>query len=160
MSRSPGRPPEQPAMKVLTGNPGKRPIPDSPRGEKPDALPDPPSKLRVAGKRAWALYWRHGRMWLAYTDIPAVSRICRLHDIAATIEAKIEREHWTHQNPETKRSFVHPMLNNLLGVFKAIADLESALGFNPRDRARLKAEAEGPVDPLDAWSRERRPRAI
>lgn len=153
-----GRPPGMPELKALTGNPGKRPIPPSPPGEKPDQIPDPPSKLRAAGVRAWRLYWRYGRMWLAYTDLPAVLRVCKLHDIAATIEARLEREGLMHQNPGTKRSAVHHSLNNLLGVYKAIGDLESALGFTPRDRARLKAEAEGPVDPLDSW--QQRPKAV
>lgn len=155
MSRVRGRPPTVPELKVLTGNPGGRPIPASPRGEKPDAIPEPPSKLRRAGKAAWRLYWRHGRMWLAYTDIPAVTRVCKLQDYAAELERRIDAEGIAHRNAETGRSAVHHTVNNLLGLYKAIGDLESALGFNPRDRARLKAEAAGPADPLDSWAAKR-----
>ena len=150
MSRLPG-PPRQPTeLKVLRGNPGKRKLPDSPRGQLPADIPAPPAALGRAGLRAWELYWRHGRPWLALTDMPHVERLCFVLDMAAEMEEAIRTEGLTFLSPRTKRSSPHYLLNNLLGLYKLIGELEATCGFTPSDRARMKA-APQEADALDRW---------
>lgn len=148
-----GRPPKPTELKVITGNPGKRPLRRSPGGTKPSRVPGAPTVLRKAGADAWTIYWTHGRAWLAETDRPLVTRLCRLIDAAADLEAVIDAEGLTHRN-RSRRSSVHHSFNNLLGIYKAIADLESRAGFTPTDRARLEVPA-GSGDELDAWEARR-----
>lgn len=150
-----GRPPKPTELKVITGNPGKRPIRRSPAGTKPSRTPAAPVVLRDAGRAAWSIYWTHGRAWLAETDRPLVTRLCRLIDAAADLEAVIDTEGLTWKRTRrSPRSSIHHSFNNLLGIYKAIADLESRAGFTPTDRARLEVPA-GSGDELDAWEARR-----
>lgn len=150
MSRPNGRPPTPTELKVLRGNPGRRPIADAPRGAIPAAIPAPPASLGDAGLRAWQLYWEYGRAWLAMTDLPHVERLCFLLDQADEMERVIRNEGLVFLSPRTKRSSPHYLLNNLLGLYKLISELESSCGFTPSDRARMKA-APKEVDALDRW---------
>lgn len=147
--RLPGPRPQPSELALLRGNPGKRAIPKPVPVAKPSTTPPVPVTLDSPGRAAWDLYWRYGSAWLAYTDIPMVTRLCEMVDDATAMRATIREEGLMHRNPRTKRSAAHFGLSQLLGVYKAIADLESAAGFTPTDRSRLKVDAPDEGDALE-----------
>jgi hypothetical protein len=79
-----------------------------------------------------------------------VRRLCTLIDIAADVETRIRAEGFLHVNGRTKRSAVHAGFNTLLGIYKSIADLESAHGFPATERGRIKTTTAG-GDEIDRW---------
>jgi hypothetical protein len=149
-TKKPGPRPEPVELKLLKGNPGRRPLPSGSVAEKPLDTPEPPAYLGPAGRDAWNIYWTHGKPWLAYTDIPLIRRICRLIDRAEAIEAAVDAEGLMHLNGETGRSAVHHSFNTVLGLYSRIADLEASAGFNPSERGRMNLKP-ATVDPLAEW---------
>lgn len=148
-----GRPGPQPKpveLKLLEGNPGRRPIGKAPAAGKPERTPPAPRGLAAPGKAAWRRYWQGGRAWLSLGDYDAIWRACKLIDRAAAIEAAVDAEGFMVKNPRTKRSTVHAAFNNLLGVYRAIADLETAAGLPATERGRIATtKTEG--DEIDRW---------
>lgn len=150
--RRPGPQPVAPELTVLRGNPGHRPVsaPSTPKPAAGGAIPRPPASLLAAGRAAWRRYWTGGRAWLGEADFEGVRRLCTLIDIATEVEAAVRAEGFLVKNARTKRSAVHAGFNTMLGIYKAIADLESAHGFPATERGRIKTSS-GAGDDIDRW---------
>lgn len=151
MSRTTGPKPAPTELKLLRGNPGRRPLGDKVRGAIPDAIPKPPAHLGASGKAAWKLYWQHGRAWLAMTDVPILTQLCETHDEADRLADIIRREGLTHRNEETGRSFAHHLYNDLRGLRREIRELWSLCYMTPTDRGRASVKPTE-VDPLAEWA--------
>lgn len=117
----------------------------------PDGVPPVPAHLGEAGQKAWALYWQHGKAWLATTDIPILTQLCETHDEAERLAAIIREEGLTQVSENTGRSFAHHLYNDLRGVRKEIRELWSLCYMTPTDRARAQVKVEQ-VDPLTEWA--------
>jgi len=150
MSRTPGTKPAPTELKLLRGNPGRRPLGDKVRGDLPADVPPPPPSLGLAGQAAWALYWQHGRAWLAMTDIPILTQLCETHDEAERLAERIREEGLTAVNEKTGRSFAHHLYNDLRGLRREIRELWSLCYMTPTDRGRANAKPTE-VDPLSEW---------
>ena len=150
MSRTPGTKPAPTELKLLRGNPGRRPLGDKVRGDLPADVPPPPPSLSSAGQAAWALYWQHGRAWLAMTDIPILTQLCETHDEAERLAERIREEGLTAVNEKTGRSFAHHLYNDLRGLRREIRELWSLCYMTPTDRGRANAKPTE-VDPLSEW---------
>jgi hypothetical protein len=105
--------------------------------------------LGAAGRAVWRRHWKFAKAWISIADAGLVERVARLSDAADLLETTIKAEGLVHRN-RTKRSFVHPMFNSLLGLYSRIDAAEALLACTPVDRARLHVEPEA-EDPLDAW---------
>ncbi len=149
-ARRSGPPPKPTELKALQGNPGKRKLSDAPIATKPSRLPPVPAGLDAHGRAAWQLYWTDGFAWLAKVDMPLIFRLCKLHDLAAAVEAAIRDDGMTTTNKETGRQALHHLVNNLLGIYGRMDDMGSLLGFDPANRSRIKVER-APVDALGEW---------
>jgi len=150
MSRPNGRPPQPTELKILHGNPGRRPLGNKVRGAIPSDVPPPPPSLGAAGQAAWTLYWQHGRAWLAMTDIPILTQLCEAHDEAERLADRIREEGLTQVNEKTGRSFAHHLYNDLRGLRREIRELWSLCYMTPTDRGRANAKPTE-VDPLSEW---------
>lgn len=151
MSRTRGTKPVPTELKLLRGNPGRRPVGSAATGTIPAAVPEPPAHLGDTGRAAWALYWQHGRAWLAMTDIPILTQLCEAHDEAQVLVGVIRAEGLTHRNGETGRSFAHHLYNDLRGLRREIRELWSLCYLTPTDRGRANVRPATGVDPLDEW---------
>lgn len=150
--RRPGPPPKPVELTLLEGNPGKRKPPTvAPAAGKLSRLPPAPTGLGPAGRAAWKRWWEGGAAWLSKGDYDALWRAAKMVDRAAELERVIDREGFTHLNPETKRSAVHHSYNNLIGLYKTIADIERQAGLPATERSRVSARADSAGDPLDQW---------
>ena len=148
--RQPGRPARPTELKVLEGNPGRRPLGDKVRGDIPTEIPDAPDHLGQAGSDAWTLYWTHGRAWLAATDIPLMTQLCEAHDEAQRLADTIREEGLTQLSDKTGRSFAHHLYNDLRGLRREIREMWSLAYMTPTDRGRASVK---PLerDPLSEW---------
>ena len=124
-----GRPPKPIEQKRLTGNPGKRTLPDQKELVLlPSAyeIPKPSRKLFPPGLELWERIWGMGQTWISpSTDIDLLLMTCELLDERSQLRAQV-------------------MNNNRPDERKALRDLDrqlvanlSLLGFTPTDRSRL-----------------------
>lgn len=150
MTRPTGRPPKPTELKVLHGNPGRRPVGTPFRAEMPDGVPPPPAGLAKLGREYWVRYWTTGKAWLAMSDAPLIEMLCFAHEEAAAIKARIRREGLTHANEDTGRSFAHHLYNDLRGIRREIREMWSLAFMTPTDRARASVKTDE-RDDLDRW---------
>lgn len=124
-----GRPPKPIEQKRLTGNPGRRPLPDAKELILlPSAydIPVPSRPLGSAGTELWERIWGMGQTWLSpLTDIEILLMTCELLD---------ERRNLRIQVLQTNRPDERKAMRDL--DRQLVANL-SLLGFTPTDRSRL-----------------------
>jgi len=124
-----GRPPKPIEQKRLTGNPGKRPLPD--QGNivaLPSAygIPEPHRPLQKPGVELWDRIWGMGQTWLSpNTDNELLLMTCELLDERWNLRIRVLRDN----RPEERKALRE--LDRQL-----VANL-SLLGFTPTDRSRL-----------------------
>ena len=118
-------PPKPAELKRLTGNPGRRPIPQ-PAEYIPGGYVEPERPLEFAGMQLWRSAMSVGEQWLARkTDTQLLLLVCEQMDRRTDLIAKI------HETQEWR-------------LYRALHDLEKmiavnlgVLGFTPTDRTRL-----------------------
>ena len=124
-----GRPPKPAELKRITGNPGKRKLPElSVITTLPMAssVPQAPAGLGEDGLALWSSAWTHAITWLSpNSDHHAIENAARLADDLASARKKYRAT----LEPGDGRLLVH--LN------KAFVDSLSSLGFDPTARSRL-----------------------
>jgi hypothetical protein len=129
MSRM-GRPPKPIEQKRLTGNPGKRALPQE--GSlvllpSMYEIPNPPRPLvSKAANDLWERTWSMGQTWLSpSTDIELLLMTCEMIDERWNLRIKVLQDN----RPEERRG--------LRELDKQIVNNLSLLGFTPTDRSRL-----------------------
>jgi hypothetical protein len=121
-------PPKPVELKIIQGNPGKRPLPLN------DALApldygyrEPMRELGVVGKQFWDNIFDAGEIWISIrTDTELVQMVCEQLDRRELIKQQIESDPtdptWYRQANEIEKQIIHSL---------------SLLGFSPADRTRL-----------------------
>jgi len=121
-------PPKPIELKIIQGNPGKRPLPLN------DALApldygyrEPLRELGVVGKQFWDNIFDAGEIWISIrTDTELVQMVCEQLDRRELIKQQIESDPtdptWYRQANEIEKQIIHSL---------------SLLGFSPADRTRL-----------------------
>jgi len=125
-----GRPPKPTEVKRLTGNPGKRKLPQE--GSlvllpSMYEIPEPPRPLLTqAAKDLWERVWSMGQTWLSpTTDKELLLMTCENVDERWYLRMKVLQDN----RPEERRG--------LRDLEKQIVTNLSLLGFTPTDRTRL-----------------------
>lgn len=129
MSRM-GRPPKPTELKRLTGNPGKRKLPDEGNLVLLPSMYEVPSPPRQLVTRAaldlWERTWSMGQTWLSpSTDIELLLITCEMLDERWNLRIQVIQ----NNRPEERRG--------LRELEKQIVNNLSLLGFTPTDRSRL-----------------------
>jgi hypothetical protein len=121
-------PPKPVELKIIQGNPGKRPLPLN------DALApldygyrEPLRELGIVGKQFWDNIFDAGEIWISIrTDTELVQMVCEQLDRRELIKQQIESDPtdptWYRQANEIEKQIIHSL---------------SLLGFSPADRTRL-----------------------
>jgi phage terminase small subunit len=124
-----GRPPKPAEIKRITGNPGKRKLPELsvittlPMAHK---IPDAPTNLGEDGLALWNQAWDMAITWLSpQSDFRAIENAAMLADDLAAVRKKYRAT----LDPADGRLLVH--------INKAFVDSLSSLGFDPTSRSRL-----------------------
>jgi P27 family predicted phage terminase small subunit len=131
-----GRPPKPTERKRLTGNPGKRALPDA---SNVVALPpvedDAPAQLGPAGRAVWELVTGECK-WLAETDRPTLVLLAEKFDRRQDFMDRLAgAEPVLYTN--TGYAYANPLVGMLSTLEMEIAKLLSLLGLTPTDRTRL-----------------------
>ena len=144
------RPPKPTEIKRLTGNPGRRKLPElSVVTMLPMAstIPDAPDGLGVDGLELWNNAWSHAITWLSpSSDLHTIENTARLADDLAFARKKYRAT----LDAADGRLLVH--------INKAFVDALSSLGFDPTARSRLgvaEVKAISAIDKLLAKRQER-----
>jgi hypothetical protein len=137
-----GRPPKPIEQKRLTGNPGKRTLPDQKELVLlPSAydIPEPNRPLGSAGTELWERIWGMGQTWLSpQTDIELLLMTCEMVDERWNLRIKVLQDN----RPEERKG-----LRDL--ERQLVANL-SLLGFTPTDRSRLGVAEVKKISKLEA----------
>lgn len=124
-----GRPPKPIEQKRLTGNPGKRALPDTSVIQiidRADTIPEPGRPLLKYGRELWDKVWEAGINWISpTTDMELLLMTCELVDERWNLRVKVM------QNDDSR------MRRGLRDLDRLIIGNLSLLGFTPSDRSRL-----------------------
>ena len=124
-----GRPPKPAEIKRLTGNPGKRPLPEKGNLVLLPAvsdIPEPKRKLFEQGRELWDRVWTMGHTWISYsTDVDLLTIVCEQLDERSRLRATV----WNEGRNDDRKA--------LRALEKQIIENLSLLGFTPTDRTRL-----------------------
>jgi P27 family predicted phage terminase small subunit len=132
-----GRKPKPTQVKVLSGNPGKRPLNlDEPRPE--PAIPDCPPELRPAARREWArLVGELGQLrMLTNLDRAALAAYCRAYALWAEATEALQKYGVMVKSPAG-----FPIQSPYLSIANRQAEImmriASEFGFTPASRGRI-----------------------
>lgn len=134
-----GRKPLPTAVKVLTGNPGKRPLNDAePMGGPLELLPDPPEWLGQYGEAEW---YRTGPVLihmglLTEADVPLLETYCASFDLL--IESRMDVKEHGMVIEGSRGPVRNPALAAIAQATTAIKGLAAEFGLTPSSRSRLK----------------------
>lgn len=140
-----GRKPKPTHLKIIEGNPGKRPIPDEP---KPDigALPPAPEFLSADAKGEWerVALQLHRLGLLTVVDVPSLGAYCQAYGrwvLAERAIAKMAEHDLLTGGLMIKTTNGNAIQNPLVGTSnKAASDMvryAAEFGLTPAARARL-----------------------
>jgi hypothetical protein len=124
-----GRPTKPIEQKRLTGNPGKRALPEQsaimliPQAS---IAPDPARPLLKYGQELWDRVWESGINWKSpNTDLELLLMTCEMIDERWNLRVRV----MTDSNPKDRRG--------LRELDRQIVSNLGLLGFTPSDRSRL-----------------------
>jgi P27 family predicted phage terminase small subunit len=153
-ARGGGRKPVPTKLKLLSGNPGKRPLNEhEPEPER--KLPRPPAHLSPAAKREWR---RVGRLLLTLglvsdLDRGALAAYCQAWGRWVEAEESLKRYGVVVKSPSG-----FPMQSPFLAIAnKAMEQMRQFLGefgMTPASRTRVHADPPAAPDPLDELRRQ------
>lgn len=144
-----GRRPTPTRLKVLTGNPGKRPLnPDEPHPEV--CVPECPAELGAVARQEWNRLVDElvALGLLTNLDRAALAAYCGAYALWADATAQIEKYGAMIKSPQG-----FPIQSPYLAIANRQAEImmriASEFGFTPAKRSRISAPAEGPSSLFD-----------
>lgn len=150
-----GRRPTPTNLKVVRGNPGKRPLND--REPNPvKGIPTPPKhlspKAAIAWERLGSLLGRMGIM--THADGFALERLCEVYsailDCEETIQEQGRYQLVTTQSGD-KMERLRPAVTDLADLDRRFKSLLVEFGLTPAARSKVKIESGQEKDPLDDY---------
>lgn len=151
-----GRPPKPTAMKLLTGNPGRRPIAKGEVQPSADA-PTCPEWLGEVGRAYWDdVMASMPAGFITRVDGQILSLYCHAWEVFHEARAVVKEEGATCQS-EKGGAYQHPEVGRMNKAFEQACKLAAKYGFTPSDRVGLLFGDKGDEedDPLVAMMRER-----
>lgn len=148
-----GRPPKPAVLKVLAGNPGKRPIPQE---IKPDEkAPECPEWLDDVAKEEWArivpLLERAGL--ISQVDMGVLANYCQLYSRWKKAEEILKKEGFVLKAGKNGYAMPHPAVKIAEKAQQLMKAYISELGLSPVSRARLALRSEGEKDEFEEFLR-------
>ncbi len=139
----PGTRPKATRLKLLSGNPGKRPLNErEPQPTLVASLPKPPSHLSPAGREEWL---RVGSLLLrtrvlTEADLTALSAYATFYGRWMAAECEIKRKGiLVPAAPRSKFRVQNPMLSVANKAFQQMAQLLGEFGLTPSSRTGIIA---------------------
>lgn len=149
-----GRPPKPTALKVLQGNPGRRPLPEGePRPE--IGVPTRPGWLLPEAKREWSrIVPELARLGLlAKIDRALIAAYCQCW--ARYVEAQKDiDENGYYFTTDKGYEGPRPAVQMATKMLEKMSALSAKFGFSPSDRARIRLPEPETKDPFEEFLRE------
>ncbi len=144
-------------LKILRGNPGKRPLNmDQPEPRELDSIPMPPRDMPLEGKAHWndlAPKLLEKGM-LTEWDIGAFTMLCLCWARNKQAEANVQKIGLTQTSPTTGRTFPNPCVAIALASNKDYMQWCARFGLTPADRDKVKCDVKSKESPLEKLLRE------
>lgn len=152
-----GPKPKPTALKLIAGNPGKRPLPtNEPKPKQSNRVPSPPTEL---GKKA-AAEWRrvakelHDLGVLTRIDTKALANYCQAYDDMLTARGLLQN--WNMLNPDqinVQRSLTgvvktHPYVQQIREARLDMMRFAAEFGLTPSSRSRVSVKG---ADQSNEW---------
>jgi P27 family predicted phage terminase small subunit len=137
-----GRKPIPTELKILNGNPGKRPLND--REPRPrSSIPSCPKHLDAEAKVEWRRITKELRAvgLLTGMDRAALAAYCQSWSRWAKMEALVQRVGEAILDKETGRFYTNPYLTALNQALRQMLSFASEFGLTPASRTRLSMAA-------------------
>src|SRR4029079_8970243 len=148
-----GRKPTPTTLKVLNGNPGKRPLnerePAAPQGD-----PDPPAWLQREGKAEWErLTVDLAEMGLlSKADRPALAAYCTAWSRWVDAEAQVKKYGAVVKSPDKGFPMKSPYLSIAEQALETMRKLMVEFGLTPSSRSRSRIPSDpGGMDEFDRF---------
>ena len=141
-----GRKPKPTRLKVLTGNPGKRPLnPDEPMPE--PAIPDCPPELSPAGQREWSRLVAELAPLRILTglDRAALAAYCGAYALWAEATEALQKYGAMVKSP-TGFPIQSPYLAIANRQAEIMIRIAAEFGFTPASRGRISVPTDGEPD--------------
>lgn len=141
-----GRNPKPPELKIVTGNPGKRPVPKAPRAV--GALKEPPATLTDRQREIWDYAIAHAPLDVVRkTDASVLMVWCVAVDRHEDAATKLSARGSIVRTPRTGVPMQSPYFSIMKQSAELILQCASQLGFTPVARAKLALPADPPKAP-------------
>lgn len=140
-------------MRVLQGNPAKRPLPkNEPRPKRTERTPNMPAWLP---EKARAIWKQHARaLWdlglLTQVDVDALAALCETEALYRTALEMIEREGAVWTNEQTGYSQQTAWVSVRNTTLKQMQQLWAEFGMTPSARTKVEVKPEATENPLEA----------
>lgn len=143
-----GRKPKPTALKLVTGNPGKRPLnADEPRP--PAGLPGCPPHLDQKGKTLWRELAGHlAELGAAQVDAKGLEQLCSVYATIRDCDRAIKAGGLTYESQTELGSIIRPRPEVAIraAAWREFRALLVEFGLTPSSRSRLRAPARDSED--------------
>jgi P27 family predicted phage terminase small subunit len=151
-----GRKPKPTAIKLLSGNPGKRPLPKNDIKPAPE-VPRPPSILQGLARKEWRriapLLYDAGL--LTQIDVPALATYCQVYGRWCEAEEELRRSETVIKSTKGQ-PMVSPFLKVANTAWQQLTRMLIEFGMSPSSRSRVTvAVIAKEDDPFEIWFRKR-----
>lgn len=149
--------PKPTALKLIEGNPGKRPLNDREPKFK-NVLPSPPEWLNEVAKQEWE---REGTLLykarvLTEADYGVLSMRCYIYSQIIKLQAEIAEQDYVAYTQkmdslgnEVMEAKANPRAVRLENFLKEYRQYGSLLGLDPASRSKIHAGGQEPEDPME-----------
>ena len=133
-----GRKPKPSALKILYGNPGKRPL-NKNEPKPPPEIPDPPDHLDDVAKKEWSRITKllSDLKLISQLDMAGVAAYCVAFSRWADAEKKVAKHGIIVMSPDKKFPMKSPYLSVAEAAMEAMRKMLGEFGLTPTSRARL-----------------------
>ena len=133
-----GRKPKPTQIKVVTGNPGKRPLNHNEPKFKL-GIKSMPSWIKGEAKKNWNRLIKilSAANIVTEADRSAFAIYCQLYSEIVELQSDIDKEGFTHYSDKTNRYFANPKVNILNTKQRLFISLSSEFGLTPSSRSRF-----------------------
>lgn len=147
-----GPKPKPTVLKIMAGNPGKRPL-NAQESRPSSADLRPPDWLDDAAKAKWeALAPELSRLGLlTAADVDTFAAYCQAWAEFRAATMQIAKEGRTTKARKGQRQYPHPAVAQQRTAIQAMRQLGSLFGLDPASRASFKQPPQPQVDELEAF---------
>jgi P27 family predicted phage terminase small subunit len=148
-----GRKPTPTPLKILSGNPGKRPL-NTAEPRPRSTAPSCPKHLDKEARREWNRISKelHRLGLLTVIDRATLAAYCQAWSRWLKLEAIVQRTGETILDPATKRFSTNPYYTAMNASLKLMLSVASEFGLTPASRTRLAVTPISPErDELDRF---------